>query len=852
MPDTKIDSPPGTVTFSLNGRTLTVPVGTTILQAALQNGVYIPHYCYAPALSAPASCRLCLVEVEKMPKLAPACMMPVAEGMVVCSDSAKVEAARRDMMQFLLANHPLDCPVCDKGGECSLQDYAMRYGTPHSNFHDEKRRFKKPQFDPLLDIERNRCILCTRCVRFDAEICDNHKIVVLSRGNRNYIGTWHDEPIGSIFSGNNIDLCPVGCWTSKPFRFQARVWELTKVPGVCTYCSAGCGLVHWVRDGRVYRSTAAPPSPAERWNHDTVGHRYICDIGRFCSDYSDAPDRLARPMVRQGEELVETDWDDAVTRAVRQLKSVLHEHGPGSVGVLAGSRLSCEELAAVELFARRVLKTPHVDWRSGLVCDDGAAAHSAAFAMADGNLEAVEDYEAVLVVGGYLTETAPIVALRVKDAARRGKIKLYTLAARQDAWLSRSAAMALQVPAGQCGTLLKGLLYLLAQATNPTGALEPLVRRLVAAYPLERVATDCALRESDVRDFAQALFRIQRLLILHDPAEMGGLGACDTVAPIGYLKDLVNGLNPDQNAWHSLPVTAERNGLAAFLLGCQPDRTADGSVPAEIGLSAPAMLAAGAQGQLRALIVFHACDFAAHPQAKLLAQALSAIETRIVVDTFPSRVSAQADVVLPAASTLEQRCTFGDAFGRLLPMTPIGPAPGESLPIARIVQKLAERMGLELPSDSNGQLGATVAARLDPKGEGRMALHTGGKDAYRRLRISSAPVFSQGLALLWGHAHYGQDHDGSRSRVMPGLVPERSVYLHPRQAEQLGLQDGQAAELVVMGEVLPLPVALTPEVPPGAAFVYRNVVELPLGDPGQTYPAVEVRAVPNGRSTEQQ
>jgi NADH-quinone oxidoreductase subunit G len=230
------------ITLTIDGQKVTVPQGTIIFEAIRTLGKTVPHYCYDRDLSIVASCRLCFVEIEKVPKLQPSCSTPVNEGMVVYTNSEKVLEARRMQMEFLLVQHPLDCPVCDQGGECKLQDYSLKHGTEDSRFRFEKRTYPKPDIGSLIDLERNRCILCSRCVRYMDEIAGSQELALVARGNDTYISTFMDEPLKNEFAGNTIDLCPVGALTSKVTRFRTRVWELRDKPSVCTLCSVGCNI----------------------------------------------------------------------------------------------------------------------------------------------------------------------------------------------------------------------------------------------------------------------------------------------------------------------------------------------------------------------------------------------------------------------------------------------------------------------------------------------------------------------------------------------------------------------------------------------------------------------------------
>jgi len=348
-------------TLKIDGVEVTVPSGTSILEAAKTVGIEVPHYCYHPGLSVVGQCRMCQVEVEKMPKLAIACNTPVADGMVVSTGSAKVEKARRAVLEFYLLNHPLDCPICDRGGECPLQDYTMKYGPGESRSLEEKvHRAKHRVLGPHVVFDAERCILCTRCVRFCTEVPKTGELGVFSRGDRSEINLFPGMALENAYSGNVIDLCPVGALTSREYRFKARPWDLVRhTESVCPLCSNGCNVILDVRH-RPQGTELLRIRPRE---NQAVNRWWICDEGRFTFGYFADPARLHQPAWREGEALVPVGSEELLLRLARALRQVIETSGPEAVGCVASSRLTNEELFLVRRLFRELIGTPHLDFR---------------------------------------------------------------------------------------------------------------------------------------------------------------------------------------------------------------------------------------------------------------------------------------------------------------------------------------------------------------------------------------------------------------------------------------------------------------------------------------------------------
>jgi NADH-quinone oxidoreductase subunit G len=352
------------VNITIDGRKIQAPKGTFILEAARTAGIQIPHYCYHPGLSVVGSCRMCLVEIEKNPKLQPSCATPVGEGMVVNTRTPEVLKNRRSVLEFLLSNHPLDCPVCDQAGECELQNYYMEHGLYSTRFDENKTKRKKAYpIGPHVILDQERCILCTRCVRFTREVSKTAELGVMERGHRSEIDIFPGRQLDNPYSANVVDVCPVGALTDRDFRFKCRVWFLGSAPSICPGCSRGCNInIHFnerfnprYHDQRVHRLKP-------RFNGEVNGH-WICDEGRYSYHAIEADNRLRVPLLKQGETFQESTWDDAVRKTAAALRDALAKHGPLGVAVLASPQMSNEELFCVRQLFGTQLKIENIETR---------------------------------------------------------------------------------------------------------------------------------------------------------------------------------------------------------------------------------------------------------------------------------------------------------------------------------------------------------------------------------------------------------------------------------------------------------------------------------------------------------
>src|SRR5881227_471384 len=453
---------PKFVTFEVDGREVSAPEGAMLVDAAKYGDVEIPYFCYEPKLGAPVgACRMCLVEIEGMPKLQTACSTAVKDGMVVNTTPDRVKAAQNAIVEFLLVNRPLDCPVCDKGGECPLQDITFGWGSGRSRFIEPKRHFKKPlELSPLVAIDRERCILCYRCVRFSQEISEDYQLVLLERGDHTYVGTQDGRPYVGPFSGNIVELCPVGALTSTAYRFRARPWDIEDSGSVCLLCPSQCNVKFTTRDDtKIMRVLAR--------DHKEVDDGWLCDKGRFGYQAIHAPERITAPLVRDGGELREVSWERALSDAASALR-----RGGEKTAALVGGEATNEEGFLIQRLLREALGSPHIDSRSNGLLDPEQAR---ALARPDfaAKVSDIDYAESILVLDTSLVDEAPILDLRVRKAVRRNHAKLVVATSRPGT-LDPNAHAVLRFTPGATEAALGGLAA--ALAGGPAADLDDLAR----------------------------------------------------------------------------------------------------------------------------------------------------------------------------------------------------------------------------------------------------------------------------------------------------------------------------------------------------------------------------------------
>src|SRR5690349_10826067 len=440
--------------IELDGQKLEVPDGSTVMDAARLAGIYVPHFCYHRKLSIAANCRMCLVQVEKAPKPLPACATPVTDGMKAFTHSEQAVNAQKGVMEFLLINHPLDCPICDQGGECQLQDLAVGYGASGSRYEEDKRVVVNKNLGPLISTDMTRCIHCTRCVRFGQEIAGIMELGMIGRGEHSEIITFVGKTVDSELSGNAIDLCPVGALTSKPFRYTARTWELTRRPSISPHDSLGANLIVQIKQNRVMRVL-----PCE---NEAINECWLSDRDRFSYEGLNSEQRLGRPMMKRGGTWEPVEWQTALEFVASRLKSIRDEHGAESIGALALPSQTLEELYLLQKVVRG-LGSGNVDFRlrQSDFSSDGVTAGIPWLGMSIAELSGLDR---ALVIGSTLRKEHPLVAHRLRQATKKG-LELSLVNPVDDDLLMRVAYKAIVAPGAMAYTLAQ-LVKAVAAAKN--------------------------------------------------------------------------------------------------------------------------------------------------------------------------------------------------------------------------------------------------------------------------------------------------------------------------------------------------------------------------------------------------
>jgi NADH-quinone oxidoreductase subunit G len=622
------------ISLKINDRDVQVPPGTLLIEATRRIGTEVPSFCYYPGLALQAACRMCLVEIEKMPKLQTACTVTATEGMVVRTNTDQVRQARKYMLEFLLTNHPLDCPVCDKGGECELQDMVFRYGADTSRFVEEKIHRPEEKWSELVYYDAPRCILCFRCVRVCDEGMDVKALGVGMRGANSVIIPNREDHLECEECGMCIDICPVGALTSGTYRYKTRPWEMEYVPTTCTHCSNGCKVTLSVRNHEIIRAN----------NRDLSGINkdFLCVKGRFGFDFTQHKERIRQPLVRKGDKLLPVSWEEAARTAAQKMKQARQAGGAEGIGFIGSNRTSNEENYLLQRLARATFSTNNIDHHrtadyTGLITSLGDRAADALLTM-----DQLYHAKAVLLVGNDPTVQNPLAAWQIRTGIRHFGAKLFIINAR-DIKLGRQAKQFVKVAAGQEGAALRWLAHEEGQLASE------LVEQLVALKAGLEAESDVAIvfgaevsgaAVAQLVAFGSKLPGKVRYMALGDYVNSRG------AADMGVLPDRLPGYaHFDKLAVHE-----------AFeqLWGCV--------LPTKPGLTAPQMVEAAQAGKLRALYVVGANPFAQFGKREA---GRGKLELLIVQELFLTETSKHADIVFPAASAYEKDGTVTNTAGEI-------------------------------------------------------------------------------------------------------------------------------------------------------------------------------------------
>jgi NADH-quinone oxidoreductase subunit G len=683
------------VTFSIDGREVEAPEGAMLVDGAKYGDVEIPVFCYEPKLGQPVgACRMCLVEIEGIPKLQTACSTPVKDGMVVHTQTARVREAQNSVVEFLLVNHPLDCPVCDKGGECPLQDITFGWGRGISRMVEPKRHFKKPlELSPLIAIDRERCILCYRCVRFSQEVSEDYQLILHERGAHSYVGTFDSHPYVAPFSGNVIELCPVGALTSRPYRFRARPWDIEGAGTVCTLCPSQCNVELTVRDERVLRVLAR--------DHGGVDDGWLCDKGRFAYQSVHSEERIVEPLVRDGDALRPASWERALSAAAGALGKAR-----GSVGALAGGVTTNEEGFLLQRLLRDGLASSDVDSRVG-----GTVPLEVQRALAAPALQAtVPDLEfahTVLVLGTEPVDDGPILDLRIRKGVRRRGVRLAVATPRPSSLDPNAKLWLRYAPGGE-----HAFLAALEAALGASGDVDSLCAGADADPKAVRALADLLSEDGrgDVvilwgeRLGAAALPALLNVAGRLGLAEREGAGLLEVPSSANARGLREAGVQPNAGPGYGEPPALGASGANAGA--------------ASAGRSAREIAQAAADGDLAALYLLHTDPIRDLGDAPLWRRALARASTVVAHASFlTDELREHATVVFPAESYAEKEGTVTHPDGRLQRLRPGIGHPGSVRAEWSVLAELERRVcvrGSISPPDARSSLltGPMASAQL--------------------------------------------------------------------------------------------------------------------------------------------
>ncbi len=813
-----------TIQLTIDGREVKAFEGAMLVDAAKEGDVEIPYFCYEPKLGNPVgACRMCLVEIEGIPKLQTSCSTPVKDGMVVHTQTDRVRHAQNAIVEFLLVNHPLDCPVCDKGGECPLQDITFGWGLGRSRFIEPKRHFQKPlALSPLVAIDRERCILCYRCVRFSQEIAEDYQLIFAERGAHTFVATHDGHPYVAPFSGNIVELCPVGALTSQPYRFRARPWDNESAGGVCTLCPAQCNVTFTVRDERVVRVLAR-----DYEGNKEVDDGWLCDKGRFAYQAMHVDERITAPLVRDGGELREVSWERALETATGLAR---HQ---GRIGTLVGGQASNEEGFILQRLMREQLGSPDIDSRG-----PGAIPATLAQALAAPPLQArVSDLEfahTVLVIDCDPVDDMPIIDLRIRKGVRRNGVKLAVATARPSAldsnatFISRYAPGSVEQFLGSLHAALDGGDRDRHSDDEPIGQLATQLRdggRDVVIVYSERVGARAAA----------TLLRIAEWLELGD---YPGAGLLEIPAGANGRGLREAGVVPDAR-----PGYAELAGAGAG---------ASGRGSEQIGRAA-------AGGELTALYLFGTDPIRDLPDRSLWETALHRAALVVAhASVLTEGLREHANVIFPAESYAEKEGTVVHPDGRLqrlrIAVAHAGEVRAGWAVLVEIARRVGADFGIERSADAFEQLVAAV-----PVYEGltldELAGHGVRWPERPQAAALNAPSWtdlpapggaaptalapSNGALRLGTYRPIWAAPEVEISPALKYLIPVQHVELSPADASRLRVADGDDVVVGANGSRLRATAAVRSGIPDGSAFMADGIASESAN--ALTEPLIEVR-----------
>jgi len=793
MPDQEL------VTVTIDGIEQQVAAGSLLIRAAQDTGTYIPRFCWHERMKPVGMCRMCLVEVEgpRGPMLVTSCTNNVVDGMVVDTRSDTVRKAQEGVLEFLLANHPLDCPVCDKGGECPLQDQAFSHGPGESRFVEIKRNYEKPiPISDLVLLDRERCILCARCTRFSDEISGDPLIEFQSRGNVTEVNTFPDLPFSSYFSGNTIQICPVGALTSTQYRFRARPWDLKMAESSGMHDTAHPRLSMHASQNQILRFVGV--------DNDATNHGWLADKDRFGFEYLESEDRLTTPLIRRNGEWVEVGWIEALDVVAERIGLINDEEGGAAFAVVGGAHGTNEDAYALSKFARVVLGTNNVDAR----LDDALASHFLAATVDRATISDLDDASTILIWGPDLKEEHPTLYLRVRRAAQELGVKVVVVHPRATGLDDRAAIKVNYRPGGGFA-----LLDEIAEGKHPELSTALSAEKVVVLVGMPSHADGPKLAES-----VAALVRNKAGSVKILPLARRGniFGAVD----MGLAPDLLPGRVASDDAG--------RGNLSGLW----------GELPVARGKDTPAIFEALDKGEIRCLFLVGSDPIRDMPDPRGAALALEAAEYVVSIDLFLNDSNRQADVILPALGFAEKEGTVTNVEGRVQKVNIISPGPGQARPDWAILDDIANRAGRSMGLSSAEMIAKEISAAapaydgvtwdyLEWEARDGAVVPLDGPQILSHIPVALKGTKAPSAALTLHVARTLYD-DGVMMRHSPTLrplAPGAVAHLNPNDAKKVGALPGRRVRVVTkqgQGELLAV---IDDGTPAGVVYVPFNQPE---------------------------
>jgi NADH-quinone oxidoreductase subunit G len=786
------------IELTINGQKVQTKPKSTILQAATANGIYIPHLCWDRRLAPYGGCRLCLVEVEGQRKLLASCSTPAEANMIVQTDTPKLEKARKTVLELLLVHHPLDCPVCDKAGECKLQELAFKYGPSDSRFTAERKHEPESLAAPLIERNTNRCILCGKCVR----VCKEHQgvgaINLIGRGFKTKVSPAFEETLDCEFCGQCVDSCPVGALGTKPYRFRSRVWFMDEQANVCPYCGVGCTTNLSLREGRIIRARGL----------DGVGLNEgdLCPRGRFGFDYIESEHRLSTPLLKKGEKLEPVSWQEALDYISRRLTEIKQESGAGAIGAIGSERCSLEDNYMLKKFMT-ALGSANIDSRAHLGYAKVARAAKKAMCL-DAipiDLNAPVDADVLFVVESDLTATHPVYGLKLLKARRDEDANLIVADAKETK-LARWSTSWLRLKPATGTALVNGVMKVLIdenlaseKARSIPGFAE--LKKALEAYTPEKTAAITGIQAEDIVNTARALAKAQNPMLFASIGSSENTKGEDLILAIMDLAMLL-GRGPE-----CLGMPAEfANSMGVYDIGIRPGAG---------GLGLEDMLY---KGKVKALYIMGENPAVTFPDAARVEQALRNLELLIVQDIMMSETAQLAHVVLPAASWAEKEGTFIGAHGRAQRFVKCLPETGLSIPDWKIFRNLGRAMGMDIGAKDEHELHEEMAHYMREEQKPDFKFVPVKEEAAVAAAAAADPAYP--FVLMTGIL---MQHSGSLTTISKNITSAASdayIAINPRDAQASKIKDeGYSKVIGREGAAIYVKARVTEEVPQGVLFI---------------------------------